>query len=129
MAKKLKTYKREMTLLLRELEAVQRMSIAHAIAEMKAADALTLETKQERYDRGWLTVMAARSIWVGQKIEGFVQSRERRARRGSLDPEADLKTLTKATRQAKGEVGEILNRIRAKQAGVVKVDEANEGGP
>lgn len=92
-----------------KLRAVQETAINHAIQEMEAAAALTLETKQERGDRGWLTGMAAKSLGVATRIEQFLVLRG--SKPGDAD-EAEAAEARALVREAKSEVSAIMRRVK-----------------
>lgn len=93
-----------------KLREVQDTAIKHAVEEMEAAAALTLQTKQERGDRGWLTGMAAKSIGVATRIEQFLTLRSARGI-GDGDQDDD-KEARELVGRARSEVEAIMKRVK-----------------
>lgn len=94
-----------------ELERIQKVAIEHAVQEMDAAAALTLDTKGERGDRGWLTGMAAKSLGVAVRIEQFMALRRGDGQRSGDDEEQQARAKTRMVAKAKREVASILERV------------------
>lgn len=93
-----------------ELLRIQQAAIDNAIEEMDAACGLTLDDKQSRGDRGWLTGMAAKSLGVAVRIEQFMAARRTGVPPGEdEDTEADAKR--RLVKKARGEVAQILERV------------------
>lgn len=93
-----------------ELLRVQQQAIDNAIEEMDAAAGLTLEDKQSRGDRGWLTGMAAKSLGVAVRIEQFLAAR-RDGKVPGDDEEEEHNAKRKLISKARGEVAQILERV------------------
>lgn len=95
-----------------ELRRIQDMAVGHAIGEMDAAGGLTLETKEERGNRHWLTGMATRSMNVAIKIEQFMILRDDHKGQSDDDfgAEAAKASLVKS---ARAEVASIMERVGA----------------
>lgn len=98
---------------LKQLEEVQQWAIEHAVDEMTAAHALTLETKEERGDRSWLTGMAAKSLGVAVRIEQFLELR-RTGKSLPDDDEAEKAAKDRMLSRARTEVGKLLERAGVK---------------
>jgi hypothetical protein len=94
-----------------KLRAIQDMAVDHAIEEMQAAHELTLETKTERGDRGWLTGMAAKSVGVACKIEQFIVLRT--TGNGGTDPDAEDAATNALIEKANAEVARIMEGSKA----------------
>jgi hypothetical protein len=97
-----------------ELARIQALALDHAIEEMDAAAAKTLETQQDRGDRGWLTGMAAKSLNVAVKIEQFLALRGEGSGPRDEDEEEAASRLVKT---ARAEVRSIMERVGASKPG------------
>lgn len=97
-----------------ELKRIQDMAVKHAIQEMDAAGALTLDTKESRGDRGWLTGMAAKSLGVAVKIEQFLALRESRKDWGEDEDEVDA-AKQRLVAKAGAEVAAIMRRVKGER--------------
>lgn len=93
-----------------ELLRIQQAAIDNAIEEMDAACALTLDDKQSRGDRGWLTGMAAKSLGVAVRIEQFLAAR-RTGESPPDDQKSEYEAKAKLVRKARGEVAKIMERV------------------
>ena len=96
-----------------ELQDIQDIAVRHAIAEMKKADGYSLESREDRGDRGFLTGMAAKSVGVAVRIEQMMMLMERNAAERPNDPTIH-DAHDRLVRQARGEVQAVLERVGAK---------------
>ncbi len=98
---------------LHQLMDIQDKAIKHAVEEMEAASALTLDTKTGRGDRAWLTGMCAKSIGVAVRIEQFLLLRER-ASNGfdQRDDEEQERAEAEAVRRAEAQMKAIIERAK-----------------
>ena len=94
-----------------ELRRIQDVAIEHALAEMDESAARTLETKEARGDRGFLTGMAAKSLGVAVKIEQFLLLRKERKAAGMNDPAEEESAKASLIANARAETRGILERI------------------
>jgi hypothetical protein len=93
----------------KELERIQDVALRHAVEEMDAAAELTLESKQERGDRAWLSGMSGKSLGVAVRIEQFLILR-RREGFGGEDAKEEEAAKVEMLKKARGEVSKILER-------------------
>lgn len=98
-----------------QLKAMQDTAFDHAIEEMNAAHNKTLETKEDRGDRAWLTGMCSKSLGVAVRIEQFMALRERGSGFEPDDPEAEEKRQAAFVKRAEGQLQKIIehSKIRA----------------
>lgn len=94
-----------------KLREVQDMAVDHAIEEMTAAADLSLNTKEERGDRFWLTKMAGQSLTVAAKIESFIMLRNAKSFDNMPDEDDDA-AADRMIKKARGEVSKIIEKAR-----------------
>jgi hypothetical protein len=92
-----------------ELKRIQGIAIEHAIEEVDASHQRTLETKEERGDRGWLSQMASRSLAVAVKIETLLNMRRNGGTKD--DEEREREAKQQLLDQAQAEVSRILRKV------------------
>lgn len=97
----------------KRLEEIKEWALDHAVEEMEAAHALTLDTKEQRGDRSWLTGMAAKSLGVAVRIEQFIELR-RTGKALPDDDEAEKAAKDRMLSRARTEVGKLLERAGVK---------------
>lgn len=96
----------------RELRRIQDMAVAHAIEEMDAAGERSIDSREDRGDRGFLTGMASKSLGVAVKIEQFMQLRRANADAGlTHDEDDEAKAKTALLSRARAEVRGVLERV------------------
>lgn len=100
----------------KDLKDIQDIAVKHAIEEMRKADELGLESREERGDRGFLTGMAAKSVGVAVKIEQMMMLLERDELERPNDPTVH-EAHDKLVRQARGEVSKVLERVGVRGKG------------
>jgi len=98
----------------RELRIIQDQAVANCIEEMTAAGDLSLQSKEERGDRFWLTKMATQSMTIAAKIEGYIMLRARATCGNGNDDDEDgqERAVDRMIKQARGEVTAIIERAR-----------------
>lgn len=97
-----------------ELKDIQAMAIDHAIEEMHGADALSIGTKEDRGDRGFLTGMAAKSFGVAFRIEQLIMLMEREEVPDDADEaETQSKAQHRLISRARAEVRQVMERAGA----------------
>lgn len=96
-----------------ELQRIQATALGHAIEEMDASAELTVQTREDRGDRGFLTGMAAKSLGVAVRIEQFLALR--RGEGDGKDPDARQQgdAAKKLVQSARAEVRGIMERVGA----------------
>ena len=97
----------------RQLRAAQDIVINHTIEQVAAADRRSLETREDRGDRGFLTGMASKSMSVAVRIEQFLMLRSRGAIYTGDDAEAEAAAVDSMIRSARAEVGRIMENAKA----------------
>lgn len=75
----------------KELERIKEQAIDNAIAEFDEACGLTLQEKDQRGDRRWLTMMASSSLKLSADITRMLAGREKQDDEGQ--EEAELNAL------------------------------------
>lgn len=100
-----------------QLRAIQDQALDHAVEEMTAAGERTLETKEDRGDRSWLTGMASKSLSVAVKIEQFIALRERLNPSGHETPEDEKKAADRLISRARDDVAKVLGRVKVTTSG------------
>lgn len=93
-----------------ELKRIQDIALDHAIEEMDASDGLTVETKEDRGNRGFLTGMASKSIGVAVKIEQFMALKKGNGSAGWDDPAEEAKAAAALVNSARAEVAKVMER-------------------
>jgi len=99
---------------LQRLKEIQEIAIDHAIEEMEAAHALSLETKLERGDRGWLTKMCGQSLTVAMRIEQFILLRKDAAGFDYRDDDEQKRAESEFVKRAEAQMKSIIARARPK---------------
>jgi len=94
-----------------ELGRIQNIALKHAVDEMDESATRTLETKEDRGDRGFLTGMAAKSLGVAVRIEQFLILRRREGFGGTDDAADEQAAKLEMVKKARGEVAKIMERV------------------
>lgn len=93
------------------LERIQNLAIDHAIEEIDMAHQNSLNDKDERGDRFFLTKMGEKSLGVACKIENFIALKERDGR-WQTNPEQEDAQIERMVKQARTEVESIIKRAK-----------------